>query len=194
MDERARVVIDRLWTADREQRRLGLPSAERTRNVGEETARYLYLLSCAIRPRQILEIGSSNGLSTIWLALGAREANGTVTGTELLPERAAEANRNLVAAGLSDVARVIPGDARETVGRLSGPFDLVFLDAEKADYQTHFDAFFPLVPPGGLVITDNVISHDCSAFQAMLRAMDGVHTVTVPLERGLECTVRRRGA
>lgn len=190
MDGRARAVIERLRSEDREQRRQGLPPANRTRNVGEETARYLYLLARAVRPKRVLEIGSSNGLSTIWLALGARESAGAVMGTELIPERAAVANANLTEAGLSDSATVFPGDARETVARLSGPFDLVFLDAEKADYVAHFETFFPQVAPGGLVITDNVISHDCSAFLAFLRQRDDVHSVTLPLERGLECTVK----
>ena len=81
MDERAAAVIAELRAQDGEQRRQGLPSSQRTRNVDEETARYLYLLVRALRPRQILEVGSSNGLSTIWLALGAREYGGRVTGT-----------------------------------------------------------------------------------------------------------------
>lgn len=76
MDSRALAVVDRLRAQDREQRRLGLPTAERSRNVGAETARYLYLVARTARPRRVLEIGSSNGLSTIWLALGARDVDG----------------------------------------------------------------------------------------------------------------------
>lgn len=190
MDERAAAVIAQLRAQDREQRRQGLSSALRTRNVDEETARYLQLLVRATRPRQVLEIGSSNGLSTCWLALAAREVGGRVTGTELLPDRAAEANANLARAGLAEVATVLPGDARQTVAGLAGPFDFVFLDAEKDDYSAHFAAFFPKVAPGGLVVTDNVTSHDCSAFQAMVRSRDDAQTVTIPLERGLELTLK----
>ena len=191
MDERAAAVIAELRASDTEQRRRGLPSEERTRNVDEETARFLGLTVRATRPAHILEVGSSNGLSTIWLALAAREYGGRVTGTEILPARAAEANANLARAGLSDVATVFPGDARRTVAELPGPFAFVFLDAEKDEYEAHFAAFFPKVAPGGLIVTDNVISHDCSAFQAALRARDDVETVTVPLERGLEFTLKR---
>ena len=191
VDDRAARVIAELRLSDSEQRWQGLPSEQRTRNLDEETARYLYLLVRAARPRQIVEIGSSNGLSTIWLALAARDHGGRVTGTELLTERAEEANRNLRAAGLDGVAEVVPGDARETIARLAGPFDLVFLDAEKDDYSAHFAAFFPKVAPGGLIVTDNVTSHDCTAYQAMLRARDDVETVTLTLERGLEFTVKR---
>lgn len=190
VDERVAAVIARLRAEDTEQRRQGLPSERRTRNLDEETARYLYLLVRAVRPAQIVEVGSSNGLSTIWLALAAREYGGRVTGTEIVPERAAAANDNLAAAGLAGVARVIAGDAREIVAGLPGPFDFVFLDAEKDEYSAHFDVFFPKVRPDGLIVTDNVISHDCTAFQAMLRARDDVETVTLPLERGLEFTVK----
>ena len=190
VDARAAAVLAELRAADREQRRLGLPSAERTRNLDEETARYLYLTVRATRPPQILEVGSSNGLSTIWLALAAREYGGLVVGTEILPARAAEAGANLTRAGLAEVARVLPGDARATIAGLDGPFAFVFLDAEKDEYTAHFDAFFPKVPRGGLIVTDNVISHDCTPFQALLRARADVLTVTVPLERGLEVTLK----
>jgi caffeoyl-CoA O-methyltransferase len=183
-------VLAEMRAADREERRLGLPSVERARNVDEETARYLYLTVRAAKPQQILEIGSSNGFSTIWLALAAREYGGRVTGTEILPARAAEAAANLERTGLAAIARVVPGDARETVATLDGPFAFVFLDAKNHDYDAHFANFFPKVPSGGLIVTDNVISHDCTAFQAMLRARTDVLTVTVPLERGLEVTLK----
>jgi len=113
-----------------------------------------------------------------------------VTGTELIAERAAEANANLARARLEAVANVVAGDAREVVAGLGGPFNCVFLDAEKDEYGAHFAAFFPKVAPGGVILTDNVTSHDCTAYQAMLRARDDVETVTLTLERGLEFTLK----
>jgi len=190
MTPEAAAVLARLQAEDQAQRDAGLPSAQRTRNVDRATARFLSLVARSIAARAILEIGSSNGLSTIWLALAAREADGTVIGTELLPERAAEANANLAEAGLGDVARVIEGDALGTVGTLDGPFDLVFIDAEKDDYIAHFEAAIGLLRPGGVTLADNVVSHDLSAYQAMLRARDDVETVTLPLDRGIEYTVK----
>jgi caffeoyl-CoA O-methyltransferase len=190
VDKQAAAVIAELRAQDSEQRHLGLPSSRRTRNVDEETARYLNLLVRALRPRQILEVGSSNGLSTIWLALAAREYGGRVTGTELIAERAAEANANLARAGLDAVANVVAGDARETVAELGGSFNFVFLDAEKGEYGALFAGFFPKVAPGGVILADNVTSHDCTAYQAILRARDDVETVTVTLERGLEFTLK----
>ena len=190
MDALIETVLERLYAEDAAQRAAGLPSAQRTRNVDRETGRWLGLLIRATRAREILEMGSSNGVSTIWLAAAAKPNGGRVTGTEILPARAAEANRNLAAAGLGDVARVVPGDARATAAALDGPFDLVFIDAEKDDYVDHFLAAIDRVEAGGLILADNVVSHDLSAYQAMLRSREDVETVTIPMGRGIEFTVK----
>ena len=138
----------------------------------------------------MLEIGSSNGVSTIWLAAATRENGGRVTGTEILPERAADANNNLAAAGLDAVAQVVAGDARTTAASLPGPFDLVFIDAEKDDYVDHLEACVDRVRIGGLILADNVISHDVSVYQAVVRARSDLETVTVPIGRGVEFTLK----
>ena len=190
LQERVDAVLERLYAEDAAQRAAGLPSSQRTRNVERETGRWLALLVRATNARGLLEIGSSNGVSTIWLAAAARQNGGRVTGTEILPERAAEANRNLADAGLDTVARVVAGDARATVASLPGPFDLVFIDAEKDDYVDHFEAVAGRVRRGGLILADNVISHDLSAYQAVVRERGDVETVTIPINRGLEFTLK----
>jgi len=164
IDERVDAVLEQLYAEDAAQRAANLPSSQRTRNVELETGRWLALLVRATNAREVLEIGSSNGVSTIWLAAAARLNGGKVTGTEILPERAAEGNRNLADAGLDTIARVIPGDARATVASLPGPFDLVFIDAEKDDYVDHLEAVAGRVRPGGLILADNVISHGLSGY------------------------------
>jgi caffeoyl-CoA O-methyltransferase len=190
MDERVEAVLEQLYAEDAAQRAAGLPSSQRTRNVERETGRWLALLVRATKAREVLEIGSSNGVSTIWLAAAARQNEGRVTGTEILPERAAEANRNLAEAGLGAVAQIVPGDARATVANLPGPFDLVFIDAEKDDYVDHFATVAGRVRPGGLILADNVTSHDLSVYQAALRARSDVETVTIPIGRGIEFTLK----
>ena len=192
MDAQIAEILERLYAEDGAQRAANLPSSQRTRNVDRDTGRWLGMLVQATGARQILEIGSSNGVSTIWLASAARHHGGQVTGSEILSDRAAEANRNLAAAGLHDIARVIPGDARETIATLPGPFDLVFIDAEKGDYVAHFEAAIDRVRPGGLILADNVTSHDLSAYQGLLRERNDVETVTIPIGRGVEFTVRRQ--
>jgi predicted O-methyltransferase YrrM len=190
-DPVAASVLERLYREDADQRRAGLPSGQRTRNVSVETGRFLMLTARAIGARAVLEIGSSNGVSAIWLALAMRATGGRVTGTEILPTRVAEANANLAAAGLSEFGEVVLGDARQTAAVITGPLDLVFIDAEKDDYVDHFAAIFPLLRPGSLILADNVTSHDLSDYQAMLRERNDVETVTLPLERGIEFTCKR---
>lgn len=190
MDERAMAVLDRLYAEDAAQRAAGLPSSQRTRNIDRESGRWLSMLLRATGARAILEIGSSNAVSTIWLASAARANGGTVTGTEIIPERAAAANRNLADAGYADIARIIPGDALQSVATLDGPFDALFIDAEKDDYVAHLHAVIDRVAPGGVILADNVVSHDISAYQAMMRGREDVETVTVPIGRGIEFSLK----
>jgi predicted O-methyltransferase YrrM len=183
-------VLQRLYAEDHEQRRLGLPTSQRTRNIDIESGRFLFLLALGMQAKQIVEIGSSNAVSTIWLASAAKRTGGTVFGTELIPERAAEANRNLADAGLESIATVHPGPAAESLASVTGPLDLVFIDAEKDDYSAYFELIVDHVRPGGLIVADNVTSHDCTVYQAMLRSRSDIETVTVTLERGFEISAK----
>jgi predicted O-methyltransferase YrrM len=191
MDARVAATLERLYAEDAAQRTANLPSSQRTRNVDHETGRWLTLLVLATGAREIVEMGSSNAVSTIWLASAARQTGGHVTGTEILPDRAAEANRNLAEAGLDDIARIIPGDARQTARSIAGPIDLVFIDAEKEDYVDHFLTVVDRVRPGGLILADNVASHDITAYQDFVRGRHDLETVTIPIARGIEFTVKR---
>ncbi|HEV2109308.1 MAG TPA: DUF1442 domain-containing protein [Thermomicrobiales bacterium] len=184
-------VLDRLYQADAAQPEAGLGRDQRTRNVDRDTGRFLRLLVMTMHARRILEIGSSNAVSTIWLASAASELQGEVIGTEILPARAEEANANLSEAGLSGVATVFVGDAREIVQSFEGLFDFVFIDAEKEDYADHFHAVVDRVRERGVVLADNVISHDLSTYQRVLAARDDIETVTLPIGRGLELAVKR---
>jgi predicted O-methyltransferase YrrM len=190
IDPLVTAVLDRLYEEDAAQRAANLPSSQRTRNVDRETGRWLNLLVRATGARSLLEIGSSNGVSTLWLAAAVVETGGKITGTELIAERAAEANANLAAAGLDAVARVLVGDAAESIAEAGAPFDFVFIDAEKDDYIAHFLRVIDLILPGGLILADNVISHDLSAYQTLLRARDDVETITMPIGRGIEFTLK----
>jgi caffeoyl-CoA O-methyltransferase len=189
VSEPVRGVLDRLRGDDQRQREQGLSVAERTRNVTAPTGLFLYSLVRTIRPRLLIEIGSSTAYSTIWMALAAREFGGQIIGSEILPDRADEANRNLTEAGVADIARVITGDGSE-IAAAHEDIDMVFLDAEKDDYPRHFGNVVERVRSGALILTDNVTSHDCSELLAMIRDRTDVVTQTLPFERGLEYTVK----
>jgi predicted O-methyltransferase YrrM len=88
------------------------------------------------------------------------------------------------------VAVVLEGDAAELV-RQYERIDFLFLDAEKDDYGRLFLAAFDRVVPCGLIVADNVVSHDCRAYQEFVRSRSDVLTITIPFERGLEWTIKR---
>lgn len=192
MDRQTQLVLDRLYAEDAAQRAAKLPRAERTRNVDRDTGEWLRLLVMSMRARSVLEMGSSNAVSTIWFASGVHGHGGKVTGTEIIPERAAAANRNLAEAGLASVATVLAGPAAQSLANLPGPFDVVFIDAEKDDYSAHLLTVIDRIPLHGLILADNVISHDISAYQQLVRSRDDLETTTLPIGRGIEFTVKIR--
>ena len=126
--------------------------------VSEEDGRFLRVLVSTRGAKSVLEIGAASGYSGIWLGLGARESRGHVVSIEYDPQRAKEAAANIQKAGLSDVVRVIHGDAFKEIPKLQGQFDFVFLDAWKRDYQRFFDLVFPRMPKGSLFVAHNVIN------------------------------------
>jgi caffeoyl-CoA O-methyltransferase len=184
-----KAIIDRLQAEDHAQREAGLTVAERTRNVTPETGAFLWQAIVAHRPQSILEIGSSNGLSTMILASAAARIGATVLGTELVPERVAQNNRQLAEAGLDAIAQVLNEDHRTSGTVHARTWDFVFLDAEKDDYLPHLQGIMPWLAPGAVILTDNVISHDCREFQEFVRSSPEFSTFTIPLDRGLEYSV-----
>jgi predicted O-methyltransferase YrrM len=126
--------------------------------VSEEDGRFLRVLVASRGARSILEIGGANGYSGIWLGLGARESGGQVVSIEYDAGRARDAAANIKRSGLTDVVRVVQGDAFKEIPRLQGPFDLVFLDAWKPDYKKFFDLVFPRLSAGGIFAAHNVVN------------------------------------
>jgi predicted O-methyltransferase YrrM len=127
-------------------------------SVSEEDGRFLRVLVAARGAKSILEIGAASGYSGIWLGLGARETGGRVVAIEYDPQRAKEAAANVTRAGVSDVVRVVHGDAFKEIPKLQGTFDLVFLDAWKPDYKKFFELVYPRLNPGGVFVAHNVVN------------------------------------
>ena len=190
LDDRVRAVLARLEEEDRLEREAGMPAAQRARQIESATGRFLFALAAAQAGIEVCEVGASRGYSTIWLAAGARVLGGRVVSLEHDPERCAAWRANIADAGLDEWADLVEGDAFETLRVTQDTFDLVFLDAEKEDYEAQFALARRLLEPGALVVADNVISHaDPLAEYAAARQSDpALVSVTVPLDRGLELT------
>jgi caffeoyl-CoA O-methyltransferase len=125
-------------------------------NVPEEDGRLLRLLTEATGARHVVEIGTSNGYSTIWFCLALRTTGGRITTFEIDEGRAALARKNFERAGVADLVTLVTGDAHENVARLKKPIDILFLDADKEGYVDYLEKLLPLVRPGGLVIAHNM--------------------------------------
>ena len=191
LDERVRAVLDRLEREDAEERERGVPVAQRSRQVASTTGRFLFALVAPQTDCEVLEIGGSRGYSTIWLAAGVRHLGGRVLSLENDPAKVDAWRRNVAEAGLGDWAEVVHGDAFESLERIDDVFDVVFLDADKDDYESLFPLARGKVEPGGLVIADNVLSHPdpLARYSAARQADPSLASVTVPLDRGLELSV-----
>jgi predicted O-methyltransferase YrrM len=191
LDERVIQVLTRLEAVDKAEREAGLPARQRSRQVEPTTGRFLFALAASQAGIEVLEIGGSRGYSAIWLAAGARLLGGRVTSLERDPAACAAWRSNVAEAGLEEWAELVEGDALETLRATEDTFDLVFLDAEKDDYEALFALARPLLEPGGLVVADNVLSHveTLGAYSAARQADPTLASVTVPLDRGLELSV-----
>jgi caffeoyl-CoA O-methyltransferase len=191
IDERVLGVLERLEAEDAAEREAGLPAMQRSRQVTPTTGRFLFALAACQAGLAVLEIGASRGYSSIWLAAGVRLLGGQLTSLEHDPVKCEAWRANVADAGLEEWSELVEGEAFEVLGDTEDTFDLVFLDAEKDDYEGLFALARPLLEPGGLVVADNVLSHveTLGAYSAARQADATLSSVTVPLDRGLELSV-----
>jgi caffeoyl-CoA O-methyltransferase len=188
LDDRVRAVLARLEGEDAAERAAGLPPAERSRAVEPTTGRFLFSLVAPQTDCEVLEIGGSRGYSTVWLAAGVRHLGGRVLSVEHDPRKVEAWRRSIGDAGLEEWAQLVAGDAFETLPAVDDVFDVVFLDAEKEDYERLFVLARARLEPAGVVIADNVLSHAeaLAAYSKARQADPTLESVTVPLDRGLE--------
>jgi predicted O-methyltransferase YrrM len=196
LDDRVLEVLSRLERQDEEERARGLPAMQRSRAVAPTTGRFLLSLVAPHADCEVLEIGGSRGYSSIWLGAGVRHLGGRVLSLEHDPAKAEAWRRNVRDAGLEQWVELREGDAFETLPAIGDIFDIVFLDAEKDDYETLFALARTKLEPGALVVADNIVSHEATlgAYSEARQADPTLSSITVPLDRGLELSVVLRGS
>ena len=192
MNARRRAIADEVLAAARAHDAAQSDRLARFRNVEPETAELLGVLVRATRARRVLELGTSNGYSTIWLADAVEATGGALTSVELDRARTALARADLGRAGLA--AELVTGDAAETL-RTSGDgaWDVVFLDAERPAYAGYWPELLRVLrPDGGLLAIDNVLSHaaEVAEVTALIAAEPAVTTVLIPIGAGVRLVVR----
>ena len=194
LDDRIRAVLARLEDEDRREREEGVARELRARQVSRTTGQFLFSLVAPQTDCEVLEIGGSRGYSTIWIAAGARHLGGRVLSLEADPVKCEAWRSNIAEAGLEEWADLVEGDAFETLPAIDDVFDIVFIDAEKDDYERLFRIARGKVEPGALFVADNVLSHEdtLGAYSRARQADPTLESVTVPLDRGLELSVELR--
>lgn len=192
IDSRARAVLERLELRDTQERQAGAARSVRLRQVTPDVGRFLHNIVLACRPRSLIEIGTSGGYSTVWIGAAARAVGGSLVTLEIDPVKVSLARVSINDAGLGEAVTIVEGDAFEYLRGRQEPADFVFLDAEKDDYVEFLGLIVQLLAPGGVLIADNLISHeaDLREFRDAALADERLSAVLVPVGRGELFAVR----
>jgi len=159
-----------------------------------DKAAFCYMTCRALRARRVVEVGTSYGVSTLWLAKAVKDnGGGVVIATEYEPEKAAVARATFAEAGLADVIELREGDARETLTSLEGPIDFVLMDIWGDIPRPTIELIAPHLRPGAVVCADNTAeaSADYGRYFAFVNdPKNGLSTMTLPFKGGFEFTVK----
>jgi len=156
-------------------------------NITRDTGELLAVLVRATMARRVLEIGTSNGYSTLWLASAARAIGGTVTTVELSDFKIGLATANFSRSGLGRYISLVRDNAGRVLQRVTDDaFDLVFLDSERPEYPGWWPDLRRVLRPGGLLVVDNATSHraEMAPFVALVSADASFVTSLVPVGNG----------
>ena len=161
-------------------------------NLDPAAAQLLSILLRSSRRKRVLEIGTSNGFSTIWLAWSVQGPFGTVVSIDHNPDKHVLAEANLTRAGLRSLVELRCGDALEVIKTLSGSFDAVFFDADRLRYPEYLRALLPKLTPDVLLLADNVLSHpeEVVGYLEALAKMPEFQCQTVAVGKGLHIAYR----
>jgi caffeoyl-CoA O-methyltransferase len=187
--------------------------AEETRNatraptmmVGTLEGRLLTALVAMLRPRSVLEIGTFTGYSALSMA-EALPPDGRIVTCDVSEEHLAIARRHIAASPYAGVIEIRSGPALETIATLPGPFDLVFIDADKTSYSAYYEATLAKLAPDGVILVDNVLwsgrvldpaitdpdTAAITAFNDQVRADDRVEVVMLTVRDGVSLIRHRR--
>ncbi len=162
-------------------------------NIPPETGMFLSLLVKLSHSKRILEVGTSNGYSTLWLAEAIRQnRGGRISTIERDPLKVNLARANFKRAGLSRFIRIYYGEAHKVLKRLKGSFDFVFIDATKEEYLPYLKLILPKTKPGALIVADNAIMFKdrMKDYLDFVRNHPKLESVLIPIGSGEEMTLR----
>jgi predicted O-methyltransferase YrrM len=185
--------LEALHRAGREHDARQSERRDTLRNLEPATAELLAVLVRATGARRVLELGTSNGYSTLWLAEAVAATGGRVCSVDVDPGRTAAARKNLARAGLDAHVELRTEDAGDVLAQAApAAWDLVFLDAERPAYAGYWPHLLRALRPGGLLVVDNVLSHaeQVADLRALVAAEPTVRACVVPMGAGALLVVR----
>jgi predicted O-methyltransferase YrrM len=192
MNPERRTIVDEVYAHGREFDAQQSNRLARLRNLAPETAQLLAVMVRAAGARRILEVGTSNGYSTLWLADAAKVTGGHVESLDIDPRRSDQACDNIARAGLDGLAscRTVSA-AQALIEYPDDTWDLIFLDAERPEYVGYWPNVRRTLAPGGTLAIDNAISHaaELSDVNRLLADDPRLTTVLVPIGDGLLVSV-----
>jgi caffeoyl-CoA O-methyltransferase len=170
---------------DEQDRKDRTPLLRRLRQIPRETGKFLALLAATAPEGQYIEIGTSAGYSSLWLALACQTLERSLTTFEVLPEKIKLARETFHSAGVESIVKLMEGDARPSLSQYE-KIAFCFLDAEKDLYAECYEAIVPRLVKGGLLVADNAISHRDDLEPMLERALrdQRVDAVIVPIGTG----------
>jgi len=193
MDSTRQAFLDELYAHGRAHDERLEDRLERFRNVEPETAELLGVLVRAMGAERVLEIGTSNGYSTIWLGDAAQAVGGSVISLDIDAERTAAAFDNLTQAGVDGFVELHTQDAADALATFDeGAFDLVFLDAERREYASYWPDLVRVLRPRGLLVVDNTLSHakELVEFSELVYSDESVTSTLVTVGSGVLLVVK----
>ena len=162
-------------------------TAKEYTNIAPENGQFLSILIRSIHAQNVLEIGTSNGYSAIWIAEALKETGGRLITLEFDPTRAAEAEAHLQEAGLDNIVDVRIGNALDEIPKCDAVFDLVFLDAEKNEYRRYLELALPNIRTGGLIVADDTVTmrDEMPDYIEFIFSTPMLRSVDIPLDDGI---------
>lgn len=161
-------------------------------NLEPETAQFLHILIRSSHRTRLLEIGTSNGYSTIWLAWAMSLVGGHMISIDRDAAKHTQADENLRFTGLRDLVELKRGDATEIVANLAGPFDCVFFDADRYSAPAQLSLLMPKLTPDVFLFADNVLSHptEIAGYLKALESLPQFDRLILPIGKGLSIAYR----
>ncbi|GLV53412.1 O-methyltransferase [Dictyobacter sp. S3.2.2.5] len=194
MDQQLQALLTELYEEGQRNDAQAQERRKKRLNLEPETAQLLSVLVRSGKRTRLLEIGTSNGYSTIWLAWAARLNGGTVISIDREAEKHQLADANLRRASLRDVVQLVQGDATSIVADLAGPFDFVFFDADRFSAPAQLNLLLPRLTPDVLVLADNVHSHpdEIADYLATVQNLPDFEHMVLPVGKGLSLAYRHQ--